>query len=284
MSLGRLWCSRPPRSSTLACVVGCRRLLCLGSAKRVLKHRSSTSRWSVTRVWSWPRPVHINVLEASSIYRLLDIVARRGGPLRFASLCDSNVARCALAKGRSPSKALARVTKRAALPFCPTRWMPADGPSRDSLPEPPCHSVVGHIVDPLERTALAGLLGLGVGLRTGCASSSPSLPTGLPLASFTAIEGVRFEPLSRLRWTSTAPWVSPVRVPRSCGVLSFSCLPAPSGLVLGLPSCPASLAFLHLACFAALPALAPSLDLGCSTLLPLRTATSLDFSLRAPVP
>ena len=62
--------------------------------------------------------------------------------------CDSNVARCAVVKGRSPSKGLRHAARRASALslaaglyhgglFCPTRWIPADAPSRDkALPEP----------------------------------------------------------------------------------------------------------------------------------------------------
>ncbi|OLP96890.1 hypothetical protein AK812_SmicGene20848 [Symbiodinium microadriaticum] len=34
--------------------------------------------WTVTKAWVWPRPVHINILEASCVYRLLGTLAKRG--------------------------------------------------------------------------------------------------------------------------------------------------------------------------------------------------------------
>ena len=104
--------------------------------------------WEVRKAWTWPRPVHINILEASCVYRLVCALAKQSGPLRVVSLCDSNVAKCAIAKGRSPSFGLSPVLRRLAavsvafgiscsLVFCPTRLMPADHPSRDSaIPEP----------------------------------------------------------------------------------------------------------------------------------------------------
>ncbi|OLQ11460.1 hypothetical protein AK812_SmicGene4704 [Symbiodinium microadriaticum] len=104
--------------------------------------------WEVRKAWTWPRPVHINILEASCVYRLVCALAKQSGPLRAVSLCDSNVAKCAITKGRSPSFGLSPVLRRLAavsvafgiscsLVFCPTRLMPADHPSRDSaIPEP----------------------------------------------------------------------------------------------------------------------------------------------------
>ena len=93
--------------------------------------------------------MHINLLETACLYRLLCYLARRGElAKRFCALCDSNVAKCSVSKGRSPSRALRRGLRRIAavatafglavqVPFCPTRLMPADHPSRDApLPEP----------------------------------------------------------------------------------------------------------------------------------------------------
>ena len=77
----------------------------------------------------------------------LELLCRKArvdaGPPRFCSLIDSNVARCATSKGRSSSSSLMTVLQRAAavsvafglygaLPFCPTRIMPADAPSREA--------------------------------------------------------------------------------------------------------------------------------------------------------
>ena len=89
-----------------------------------------------------------HLLETASVYRLCKRLAATSGPLRFCALCDSNVARCAVTKGRSPSLGLAKGLKRIAavclsyglypqLPFCPTRIMPADHPTRDApYPDP----------------------------------------------------------------------------------------------------------------------------------------------------
>ncbi|CAE7214730.1 hypothetical protein AK812_SmicGene44184 [Symbiodinium microadriaticum] len=104
--------------------------------------------WRTDQSWHWKGQVHINILEASTVARLFLQLALRGGPLRFVNLCDSNVARCAVVKGRSPSKGLRHAARRASVLslaaglyhgglFCPTRWIPADAPSRDqTLPKP----------------------------------------------------------------------------------------------------------------------------------------------------
>ena len=60
-------------------------------------------RWSTEAVWRWRKATRINLLETASVYRLCKRLAATSGPLRFCTLCDSNVARCAVTKGRSPS-------------------------------------------------------------------------------------------------------------------------------------------------------------------------------------
>ena len=97
--------------------------------------------WRPLKVWRWRKKAHINVLESEAFLQLCFLKARQARPSRFVSLIDSNVARCSLGKGRSPSAALTSVLRRTAsvslacglygaLPFCPTRLMPADAPSR----------------------------------------------------------------------------------------------------------------------------------------------------------
>ncbi|CAE6951851.1 unnamed protein product [Symbiodinium sp. CCMP2456] len=125
-----------------------------------------SSDWKVQAAWRWDRESHINVFETEAYFRLCLHKARLCRPCRFSSLIDSNVARCALSKGRSPSVALTRVLKKVsavsltaglygALPFCPTRIMPADNPSRGSAPSPP---VPGQpLTEALDLEALAAL-------------------------------------------------------------------------------------------------------------------------------
>ena len=126
-----------------------------------------TATWTTEQAFLWPRPVHINILETSTFGRLMKMLAARGGNVRFASLIDSNVARCSLAKGRSSSRALSQALDRvaataigyglyAALPFCPTRLMPADGPSRqEGVKEPGLGLCVADYPPELSRVLLA---------------------------------------------------------------------------------------------------------------------------------
>ena len=81
--------------------------------------------WTTCKVWTWRRPTHINLLETASVYRLCKHLACESGPTRFCSLCDSNVAHCAITKGRSGLKRISAVCLGFGLypqlPFCPTR-------------------------------------------------------------------------------------------------------------------------------------------------------------------
>ena len=151
--------SQPDLSEALAQVIsrGLRRLLrqralvdveVFGLESPMINDIALSSAWQVLSAWQWKGESHINVLETKAYLRLCLHKARAGQPCRFSSLIDSNVARCALSKGRSPSDALTRVLKKVsavslctglygALPFCPTRLMPADGPSRGRAPDPP---------------------------------------------------------------------------------------------------------------------------------------------------
>ncbi|CAE7676303.1 unnamed protein product [Symbiodinium sp. CCMP2592] len=125
--------------------LACSDLCVEGLETPLANHIALSSKWSVRDVWAWPRPVHINILESSTVYRLLRSIALETISARIVSLLDSNVSRCALSKGRSSAKGLFQVLWRTAAlevgfglypayPFCPTRWMPADGPSRDGSP------------------------------------------------------------------------------------------------------------------------------------------------------
>ena len=104
--------------------------------------------WKVDKAWDWQSSHQINILEAAAQCRLARHKALLGAPCRYSAFIDSNVARCALAKGRSSSHALTGVLRRTAAiqiaaglyssyPFCPTRHMPADGPRRHANISPP---------------------------------------------------------------------------------------------------------------------------------------------------
>ena len=105
------------------------------------------SSWQEGSSWTWRGSSHINVLEVAAAVRTLEAEALRGGDARFVNLVDSNVALCVLKRGRSSALALRHLAKRAAVisaafglymnvRFCPTRYNPADHPTRDNhLPE-----------------------------------------------------------------------------------------------------------------------------------------------------
>ena len=115
-------------------------------------------RWRLTRVWSWKKKDkrHINVLESDAAVTMLEDAARRWEDHRVNSLIDSRVAKCALAKGRSSSRALQVPCRRSAAlqlsaglfpswGFAPTRLNIADCPTRDLDFPCLCCSVTHHL-------------------------------------------------------------------------------------------------------------------------------------------
>ena len=104
--------------------------------------------WTVDSAWTWPREVHINILEASVLCRLYKALAIKEGPCRVVALCDSFVALSSLGKGRSSSESLRHAARRSSMIclasglypgslYTPTRLMPADHPTRDNaIPSP----------------------------------------------------------------------------------------------------------------------------------------------------
>lgn len=106
------------------------------------------SKWTVSSVWRWRRPVHINILETRVVQSLLKRLALSDPRIRVVVALDSNVGLSALVKGRSPSYGLRPCVRRIgatviagclypAYQFAPTRLNPADHPTRDNdMPEP----------------------------------------------------------------------------------------------------------------------------------------------------
>eukprot|EP00435_Cladocopium_sp_Y103_P018494 s3398_g4.t1 len=101
-----------------------------------------TSRWRVVREWFWKRAGHINVLETSAAVSNLVSLAKTKSSVRFCHFVDSAVARGSLTKGRSPSRALQPLMKRAGAvcvccdlypgwSYAPARLNVADDPTRD---------------------------------------------------------------------------------------------------------------------------------------------------------
>lgn len=129
------------------------------------------SKWSVVRSWFWKRKGHINVLETSSAVSNLVGLASQRSSVRFCHFLDSAVAKGALSKGRSSSKALQPLLRRAGSvcvaadlypgwTYSPTRLNVADDPTRDcDLRDGLAHSLVSSGVS-LARLRAPGLRGL----------------------------------------------------------------------------------------------------------------------------
>ena len=101
-----------------------------------------SSQWKVVSSWTFKVTLHINLLELSAVIKLVMMLVKRGIAVRVVILVDSNVVRCAAAKGRSSSKTLGKALARLAalcigggiypvFGFCPTRLNSADDPTRD---------------------------------------------------------------------------------------------------------------------------------------------------------
>ena len=117
----------------------------------------SSSKWTCRSVWAWKQKSHINVLEANGGVAILCLAAKESADTRFNCLLDSRVAKGALAKGRSSSKALQGSCKRAVAlqiaaglypgwGFAPTRLNVTDDPTRNvALRDPTMHSFGIHL-------------------------------------------------------------------------------------------------------------------------------------------
>ena len=127
--------------SLKACVEAENALPVKGLESQLVNEIALTAQWSVGSAWTFRKDSHINILELASMHRLASEMAKKGRPLRLVNLVDSYVCRCAASKGRSSSRALSTILRRFnaisvtaglywTLPFCPTRWNPADDPSR----------------------------------------------------------------------------------------------------------------------------------------------------------
>ena len=97
--------------------------------------------WQVDSAWTFRVSSHINILEMSVVVRLVSKLVKQGKCLRIVVLVDSNVVKCAAAKGRSSSRALSRLLCRLAalsvaggiyvtFGFVPTRLNISDDPTR----------------------------------------------------------------------------------------------------------------------------------------------------------
>lgn len=97
--------------------------------------------WKEVTSWKFKKESHINILEEAALLRQASWVARDGRSKRVVNLVDSNVVRCASAKGRSSSLGLSTILRRFCalcvgaglyhtLPYCPTRLNVSDDPTR----------------------------------------------------------------------------------------------------------------------------------------------------------
>ena len=112
-----------------------------------------SSCWSLEREWYWRSKSHINVLETSVVVSLLKECMKSLSGHRFNVLLDSAVAKGGLAKGRSSSKALQPLLRKAAAlqlggnlhpgyGYAPTKLNVADDPTREvDLRESSTHSL-----------------------------------------------------------------------------------------------------------------------------------------------
>ena len=124
--------------------------------------------WRTHSSWKWKGKCHVNLLEAAATLKLYRSVALDGGDVRFVYLGDSHVARSSLARGRTSSHALRPLLKQAsslcigyglypAGRFAPTRWNPADHPTRDNpIPDPVPSSLLS-LVDSLSLSWICSL-------------------------------------------------------------------------------------------------------------------------------
>ena len=119
-----------------------------GLESQLINELCLSSKWCLDDVWTFRVSAHINLLELSSVVRLVSRLVRQGKSLRVVILVDSNVIKCACAKGRSSSRALSKLLVRLAalsvvgglylvFGFVPTRHNVADDPTRNVSLRPP---------------------------------------------------------------------------------------------------------------------------------------------------
>jgi hypothetical protein len=139
-----------------------------GLESQLVNELSLSSTWQVTSVWTFRVSRHINLLELSSVVRLVSSLVRKGKSGRVVILVDSNVVCCACSKGRSSSRALTKLLVRLAtlsvvgglyvvFGFVPTRMNGADDPTRDVPLRQPIPGMDFATWDRLDLFRLAGL-------------------------------------------------------------------------------------------------------------------------------
>lgn len=114
----------------------------------------ASSVWTLEAFCPCKRPSHINLLETKMALKFLMICAKRSPDSRVCDFLDSQVAKGALSKGRSASRALQPLCRKAAAiqivaclypawNFAPTRLNVADDPTRSTaIRSPSKHSII----------------------------------------------------------------------------------------------------------------------------------------------
>lgn len=112
-----------------------------GLENQLVNEVAVSSSWEEMSSWTFKKQSHINILEESSVLRLVNLLAREKRSLRVVNLVDSYVVRGATSKGRTSSRGLSPILRRVnamlvasfifmTLPYVPTRWNASDDPTR----------------------------------------------------------------------------------------------------------------------------------------------------------
>lgn len=84
-----------------------------------------SAKWKTVSVWTWRKPLHINILESRVVLPLLKKLALSSPGIRQVVALDSNVGLSALAKGRSPSYGLRPCIRKTGATIVAGRLYPA---------------------------------------------------------------------------------------------------------------------------------------------------------------
>ena len=113
-----------------------------GLENQIVNSVMRSAPWRLRKCWTFPRQVHINILELKVVQVLCLHLGFEISGKRIVVLVDSNVVKCAVSKGRSASRALTSVLVKLdtimvacdlylTAAFCPTRLNVSDDPTRD---------------------------------------------------------------------------------------------------------------------------------------------------------
>eukprot|EP00435_Cladocopium_sp_Y103_P022609 s2450_g5.t1 len=115
----------------------------VGLENLLVNQVAQTEKWEPLFSWRFKRQSHINILELSSVLRLVVHLAKTAAHTRVVCLTDSIVVRGAVSKGRTSSRGLSAVLRKICscvvaaglyitVPFVPTRLNVADDPTREA--------------------------------------------------------------------------------------------------------------------------------------------------------